>query len=241
MRREIIVIVAALFGVALTGSLGLWQLDRAAQKLALQAARDTRAGLPPLEAPLLARDAAGAASQHFRRVALSGRWIGERTVFLDNRPMDGKAGFIVVTPLLLDDGKAVLVQRGWLPRDFVDRTVLPRVPTPSGRIAIQGVVAPRLPRLFEFSAAASGPIRQNLDISSFASEFGLDLLPVSVVQRDGPEGPGSATDGLQRHWPAPATDVHRHHGYAFQWFALAAVIIVLYAWHRLIRPRFRRS
>jgi surfeit locus 1 family protein len=238
MRREIIVIVAALAGVALTARLGLWQLDRAAQKLAMQSALDTRAGLPPLDAALLARDPAAAEGQHFRRVSLSGRWIADRTVFLDNRPMDGKAGFIVVTPLVLDDGKAVLVQRGWLQRNFVDRTVLPRVQTPAGRVAVEGTVAPRLPRLFEFSAAASGTIRQNLDIAAFARESGLDLLPVSIVQR---VGPGSAADGLLRNWPAPASDVQKHHGYAFQWFALAAVIIVLYAWHRLIRPRFRRS
>ena len=238
MRRELIVLVAALAGVALTGRLGLWQLDRAAEKTALQTALDTRAGLPVLDAPRLAREPAAAEGQHFRRVEVAGRWVASRTVFLDNRPMDGKAGFIVVTPLLLDDGKAVLVQRGWLPRDFIDRTVLPRVQTPAERVAVEGTVAPRLPRLFEFSAAASGPIRQNLDIASFARESGLDLLPVAIVQRD---GPGSAADGLVRRWPAPATDVQKHHGYAFQWFALAAVIIVLYVWHRLIRPRFRRS
>ncbi len=238
MRRELVVMLAALAGVALTGRLGLWQLDRAEEKLAQQSALESRAGLSPLDAAGLARDPARGEAQHFRRVSLSGRWLAERTVFLDNRPMDGQAGFIVVTPLLLDDGKAVLVQRGWLRRNFVDRTVLPQVQTPPARVTVEGTVATRLPRLLEFSAAASGPIRQNLDIPSFARESGLNLLPVSVVQRD---GPGSAVDGLLRHWPAPATDVHKHHGYAFQWFALAAVIIVLYAWHRFIRPRFRRS
>ncbi len=237
MRRELVVIVAALAAVALTGRMGLWQLDRAAQKLELQATLDARTALPTLDARSLAREVAGAEAQQYRRVALGGRWLEDRTVFLDNRPIDGKVGFVVATPLALDDGRAVLVQRGWLPRNFAERTALPQVPTAPGRVSVEGTVALRLPRLFEFSAAASGPIRQNLDLPSFARESGLDLLPLVVVQQ---ESPGSPADGLVRRWPPPATDVQKHHGYAFQWFALAAVITVLYVWHRLIRPRFRR-
>ena len=238
MRRELVVIAAALLGVLLTGGLGLWQLDRAAQKLERQAALDARIALPPLEARSLARDPAAAASQQYRRVALHGRWLPERTVFLDNRPLEGRVGFVVVTPMALDDGKVVLVQRGWLPRNFGERTALAEVATPSGRVDVVGTVALRPPRLFEFSSASSGAIRQNLDLPSFARETGLDLLPLLVVQQD---SPGGLTDGLVRRTVPPANDVQKHHGYAFQWFALAAVIIVLYVWHRLIRPRYRRT
>jgi surfeit locus 1 family protein len=151
--------------------------------------------------------------------------------------MEGKVGFIVLTPLALDDGSAVVVQRGWVPRDFIERTSLPAVQTTPERATVEGTIALNPPRLFEFAATASGPIRQNLDLPAFARESGLALLPVIIVQR---EGPGGSADGLQRRWPAPAADVQKHHGYAFQWFALAAVIITLYVWHRLIRPRFRR-
>jgi surfeit locus 1 family protein len=238
MRRELVVIAAALVAVLLTGGMGLWQLDRAAQKLALQAALEARIALPPLDASSLARDAPTAEAQQYRRASLRGRWLQDRTVFLDNRPLDGRVGFVVVTPLALDDGKAVLVQRGWLPRNFGERAVLAEVTTPPGRVAVEGTVALRPPRLFEFSNASSGPIRQNLDLPSFARETGLDLLPLVVVQQ---ESQGGITDGLARRWPPPATDVQKHHGYAFQWFALAAVIIALYVWHRLIRPRFRRT
>jgi surfeit locus 1 family protein len=236
MRRELVVIVAALGAVALTARLGLWQLDRAQQKLAAQQALDARAALPPLDATSLAREPAAAEAQRYRKAAVSGRWLAERTVFLDNRPMEGRAGFVVVTPLALDDGGAVLVQRGWLPRDFADRTALPRVPTPAGRVSVAGTIATSPPRLFEFDGAASGPIRQNLEVAAFARETGLALLPVIVVQQDGP----GIADGLLRRWPAPAVDVQKHQGYAFQWFALAAAITLLYVWHRLIRPRVRR-
>ena len=104
-------------------------------------------------------------------------------------------------------------------------------------MTVTGRVAPPPSRLIEFDSTASGPIRQNLDIPAFARESGLRLLPLTVVQQD---GPGSAGDGLARHWPPPASDVQKHYGYAFQWFAMATVLAILYVWYRFIRPRRRR-
>jgi surfeit locus 1 family protein len=232
--RGAVVLLAALAATLLTARLGFWQLDRAAQKNALQASLEARSTQPPLDGAALAREPGAAEAQHFRRVVLQGRWLDARTVFLDNRQMDGKVGFFVVTPLALAaPGGAVLVQRGWVARDFTDRAALPALATPSGVVTVTGVVAPAPSRLFEFADSASGPIRQNLAIASFARESGLDLLPLSVMQQD---QAGAAPDGLVRHWPAPATDVQKHYGYAAQWFAIAAGIVFLYVWHRFIRP-----
>jgi len=232
--RAAVTLLATLAGVALAARLGFWQLDRAAQKIALQTSLEARSREPALDASSLARSPLAAEAQHHRRVSLRGRWLADRTVFLDNRQMDGKVGFFVVTPLALDPGSgAVLVQRGWAPRHFTSRTELPPLTTPEGIVAVDGIVAPGPSRLFEFADAASGPIRQNLDIASFARDTGLDLLPLSVLQVD---APGSTADGLLRHWPAPAADVQKHYGYAFQWFALAAGVAILYVWHRFIRP-----
>jgi surfeit locus 1 family protein len=238
--RRWVVLLAALAGVALALRLGAWQLDRAAQKLALQAALDERAGLPALGAADLAVTAADAAAQHFRPVRLSGRWIVERTVFLDNRQMNGRPGFFAVTPLQLDGRpEAVLVQRGWVARDFIDRTRLPALPTAAGPVEVRGLVAPPPARLYEFGADAEGPIRQNLDLAAYARETGLALLPLSVWQSDAPgSGPG---DRLRRDWSRPAVDVHKHQGYAFQWFALAALMTGLYVWFQLVRPRLRSA
>jgi surfeit locus 1 family protein len=232
--RAVAMLLAALVGVALAARLGVWQLDRAAQKVALQAHREARSREPALDNLSLARAPLAAEAQHDRRASVRGRWLSARTVFLDNRQMDGKVGFYVVTPLALDPGPGVvLVQRGWAPRDFAMRAALPQVVTPEGAVAIEGIVAPAPSPLFQFADVASGPIRQNLEIASFARETGLDLLPLSILQQD---APGSAAGGLLRRWPAPATDVQKHYGYAFQWFAIAAGIAILYVWHRFIRP-----
>ena len=235
--RNALVLLATLLSVGVAARLCLWQLDRAAQKEALQAAQQSRSGLPPLDEGSLARSAEGAAVQRHRSVRLQGQWLAERTVFLDNRQMKGRPGFYVVTPLRLQGGNdAVLVQRGWAPRDMQERTRLPPVATPATMVEVLGRIAPPPSRLYEFAGQDAGSIRQNLDIVEFAREASLSLRPLSVVQTDSPD---TAGDGLLREWPQPAADVHKHYGYAFQWFALGALMTGLYVWFQLVRPRLR--
>lgn len=231
--RRWLVLLAALLAAALTARLGLWQLDRAAQKIALQAAIDAEAARPVLTNAQL-----GEEGQLHRRVTLRGRWMVERTVWLDNRPMDGHTGFFVVTPLRLagrDD--AILVQRGWAPRNQLDRQQLPPLVTPAGEITVEGRLAASPSRLYELGEGSTGTIRQNLDPAAFAVESGLKLLPLTVVQTaaDTPD------DTLLRHWPAPDLGLQKHYGYAFQWFALCALIVGLYVWFQLLRPWLRRQ
>ena len=233
-QRGWLVTAVAMATALLTARLGWWQLDRAAQKTAVQAALDERSRLPAIDSAALASRAEAAPMQHHRPVNLTGRWSAAHTVYLDNRQMNGRPGFYVLTPLRLTDGSAVLVQRGWMPRDFQDRSRFAAVPTPEGPIEIVGRIAPPPARLYEFSSVEGGPIRQNLDIDAYASETGLALRPLSVLLADSAD---SAGDGLQRDWPAPSSGVAKNHGYAAQWFALSALIVVLYVWFQLIQPR----
>ena len=238
-RRSVVVLLATLVGVTLTANLGAWQLRRATQKVALQSALDTRAQMPALSASeAMAGGVDRAASLHYRAVHLRGRWVVDRSVWLENRQMQGRVGFYLVTPLQLEGrAEAVLVQRGWAPRDQQDRTRVPELPAPAGTIEVEGHIAPPPARLYEFSAAASGVIRQNLDLDGFAAETHLRLLPWSLQQS---ASPAVADDGLMREWPRPAVDVQKHYGYAFQWFALCALMAGLYVWFQLVRPRLRR-
>lgn len=231
-----VILVAAIAAAAATARLGAWQWDRAAQKEALQAAIDSRGALPPAGAAELAATAAdGGAALLNRQVVVHGRWLAERTLFLDNRVMNTHPGFIVVTPLQWPGG-TVLVQRGWVARDAADRTRLPALATPAGEVEVRGRVAAWPSRLYEFAASASGPIRQNIDLDAFAAESGLALLPVTVLEQ------GAADDAaLLRDWPRPAADAHKNYGYAAQWWAMSAAIVGLYVWYQLVRPRLRRG
>ena len=235
-NRAWVVLAATLLVMALTARLGVWQLARAAQKEALQSNLDSRRVLPPLPVADLARTAEAAALQHHRRIAVTGRWLPQHTVFLDNRQFNGRPGFCMLTPLEMAPGDVVLVQRGWAPRDGRDRSRLPEVPTAAGPVLIEARIAPPPGRLYSFATEDRGLLRQNIDLADFALETGLVLRPLSLLQVDA--GPA---DGLVRNWPAPAVDVHKHYGYAFQWFALCALCAVLYVWFQLIRPRRRAA
>ena len=232
-------LLATVLGVALSAGLGSWQLKRAAQKITIQSALESRALLPVLSAADLARDADAAALQHHRPARLRGHWVAEHTVFLENRQMNARVGFYVVTPLQLEGRpEAVLVQRGWVVRNLNDRSLLPPIATPAGPVEVEGLIAPPPARLYEFSTVAAGVIRQNLDPAAFALETGLRLAPLSLQQHD---SAGTAGDGLLRQWPRPAAGVQKHYGYAFQWFALSALMAGLYVWFQLLRPRRKRD
>jgi surfeit locus 1 family protein len=233
--RAAVILLATVIGVTITANLGAWQLRRAAQKVALQDARDERGKLPAVTTADLATTPAQAEAQHYRPARLRGRWLPERNVFLENRQVTGgRVGFYLVTPLALDGRQdAVLVQRGWVPRDQRDRTLLPPVATPGGTVEVEGTIAPPPARLYEFAPSLGGLIRQNLDPGEFATETGLRLAPVSVQQV---ATAATVGDGLVRDWPRPAVDVQRNYGYAFQWFAMCALMTGLYVWFQLVRP-----
>ena len=221
---------AAILVVALTFSLGQWQLRRAAQKQNLQLAIETQSNQFILNAQDLALEKNSLAVVH-RRVTLKGIWRAEHTVFLDNRQMNGKSGFIAITPLVLDGtGQIILVQRGWALRNFADRTKLPDIQTPVGLVTVHGRIAPPPSKLYEFKGAESGRIRQNIDISALSREIDLPLMPVSMIQT------GPANEGLLRDWAAPNVGIDKHYGYAFQWFGLCALMVGLYVWFQIINP-----
>ena len=79
---------AALAGVLLTGSLGVWQMSRAAQNIALQQSIEERQKMPPLDGAALVSGRAVDGLVH-RRAVLRGSWLARQTVFLDNRQMNG--------------------------------------------------------------------------------------------------------------------------------------------------------
>ena len=239
--RTVVALVAAAAAIALTVSLGNWQLRRAEEKLALQAAWDRAAQVAPLT--VTGGDVAAVADRLPLRVRLRGRFLVEHEVWLDNRQMDGQAGLMLVAPLRLADGAVVLVNRGFARRDPRDRARLPEVARPQGEVAVEGIAvahSARVLQLGENAPAVGGAlVWQNLDYGEFERASGLAVARWIVQQTDG------ADDGLLRHWPRLSTGVDKHHGYALQWFALAALITSLTAFFGLRalrrRPPVERS
>jgi surfeit locus 1 family protein len=233
-----LVLLAALVSVIITSSLGLWQLSRASQKEAIAANIVLRQAQPALSnAALLAtaNNAADVMTQtHYRAARITGRWLNQHTVFLDNRQMQGHVGFFVLTPFqLADNGSVLLVQRGWVPRQFNDRNALPNVTAPDAEQTVDVMMTPPPARLYQFKGEDSGKLRQNIEMTAFAREKNLALLPFAAQQMNH----ASLNDGLLRDWPRVNTGVEKHYGYAFQWFGLAALIVLLTVWFQFIKPR----
>ncbi len=245
--RFVAITLATLVALVVTASLGRWQLRRAADKEAYQTQLDARAALPPLDGRSVLAPPSSAAHDALlhRTVALQGEWLPQYTVYLDNRQQHGRPGFYVLTPLHLEGGpsasgqpQTVLVQRGWVPRNFESRTALPPVDTPAGLVQVHGRIAAQPARLMELQAPADASgtsrIRQNLDTDSFAREIGQSLAALTVVQT------GAASEGLARDWPVVGSGVEKHYGYAFQWFGLCGLIAILYVWFQIVRRTLRR-
>lgn len=223
--RTAIALVAAVAGIAATVALGNWQTRRAEQKLALEAQWDAALALAP--AVLDAGSVPSVVQRLPARVRAEGEFLHDKSVWLDNRQLDGRAGLWLATPLRSADGTVVLVLRGWAARDPADRARLPQPMQPAGRVAVEGIALAQAPRLYELgSPQTSGPLPavwQNLDLPAYQAASGLTVAPLVLMQTS------DLADGLERRWARPASGVDKHRGYAFQWYALAATLAVLTA------------
>ena len=221
--------LAALAGIAVTVALGNWQLGRAAEKRELKARWEARAAAPPIEIPageLPAQDA------ELRRVGARGVFEPRYAVYLDNRIRRGVPGYHVVMPLRIEGGERhVLVNRGWIART-ADRSELPQVRTPRESVSISGIGVVPGQRMLELSEKViEGRIWQNLTIERYRQTMPINIQPFLIRQDS------ALDDGLVREWEPPGFGIDRHYGYAFQWFALAATLLVFYAVTRFRRKR----
>jgi len=222
---------AAVAAITLFVAAGNWQRGRMNAKESDRAAVDAAASQAPVPLP----DADDWAAWRWRRVVATGTWRGATQLLIDNRIVDGRAGFDVVTPLALDDGRAVLVDRGWMPAGAGEARV-PRVDAPSGRVTVEGRVVVPPVRYLELGAttAASGNVWQNLDPSRIAAATGLKLLPI-VIEQD----PAAPADGLVRRWSPAGPDATTHRVYMLQWYSFAALVAVLWIAFTVKRLRKR--
>ena len=216
-----------LLGIAL----GMWQLARADYKISLRQAVEAASELEPLRNIDFFSRLPNTSDEN-RRVQLHGHWLAAQTLYWDNIPMAGQTGFIVLTPLKLTGVEGiVLVQRGWIPRNFQDRTQLHAIDTPEGEIVVDGVVTHWPSQRIALGVSEQGQIRQNPLLVEYRTLLGNHLVSVTVRQS------GSASQGMLRDWARPDDGVNMHKGYAFQWFSLSALAAAYYFWFQIVKRK----
>ena len=213
-----------LLGLGILTSLGVWQLQRAAEKSEILHNYEIQKNSPPV--------ALGASIDDFSRLRFrvaeaNGVYDAEKQFLLDNQIRNGQAGFSVLTPLRLsvDGNKAVLVDRGWLPLGLT-RQLLPDVVIEQNKVQITGSLYVPFGKSFSLGEMDAGGIGwprviQYMEFSEISERLGYDLLPVII--RLSPD----AAEGYLREWaPLPFTPA-RHIAYAVQWFGLALALLVI--------------
>ncbi len=208
--------------------LGYWQLDRAEGKQVLLEQQNFRRNQQPIQ---LDENYDTVGDLRYRPVVLKGIYDVEHQFLIDNQIVNGKVGFFVFTPLHIQFSKhSVLVNRGWLPLG-IDRNNLPQVYMDVKEVTVTGIID-RFPSVgFKLDGAGTPSqgwpaIVQVVDESILSEVLGYSLLPFQILlDRD-------ASQGYYRHWVFKSSmPPSKHRAYAFQWFALATTLTILFFWY----------
>jgi cytochrome oxidase assembly protein ShyY1 len=209
--------------VALGIALGQWQTRRAVEKETIAGRLMQREAAPLLDLNAVRPSVDEA---EYRRVVVRGEFLPGWPVYLDNRPYQDRAGFYILMPFRIAGSDLhLLVARGWAQRNPIERLKLPEFATPRGQIEIRGVVRRNPGHLLQLGDAPAirpNAVLQNLDIRQFAQASKLNMMPILVEQTS------DTQDGLVRDWPQPSSGSERNRGYAFQWYALAAMAFLFF-------------
>lgn len=216
-----VVVVGALFVF-----LGVWQLGRLEERQNDNAALSARFAEDPAPLTTLLSESAGSSSEiEYRRARAAGVFDADNEVLIRSQVYLGSAGFHVITPLILANGDAVLVNRGWVPLSL-ETVPVAQAPPPAGQVSVEGWVRlsqerPALGR--EDPPDGRLSTLNRIDIERIGNQVDYPLVPFYLIAS------GIQTTEL----PVPVdlpdfADEGPHLAYAIQWFGFAAVLFVGY-------------
>jgi len=202
--------------------LGFWQLQRLEDRRERNDAIVVRTAEPVVLVNDLVSVSDGFAvgeALQFRVVQATGVYEPDDEVLVRNRTFDGSPGYWVLTPLRLDDGDAVMVNRGWIPNDL-ETSPAP----PSGEVRVQGLVEPtRTAEGLQRADPADGVLTEvsRPDLARLSQQIAYPLLPV-LIQLEGQE---PAIGDTPRILPRPELNDGPHLSYAVQWLIFTMIAV----------------
>ena len=205
-------------------ALGFWQLGRAEEKQQILDLNNKRQTMPVLELDRIPEDLS---ELEFRKLSISGRYLNDYQIYVDNKRFDGRIGYQIVTPLRLNNSDfVILVNRGWL-ASTGNREILPKIPQMTGQVQLTGTIKVRTRdiasihdhnRLGEDWPALvlwPDPISLNKDIPG-------NVAPFVFLQDELPQ------DEFKRKWVLVSSLPEKSISYAVQWFSFAALLMIIY-------------
>jgi cytochrome oxidase assembly protein ShyY1 len=201
-------------------NLGFWQLRRLDQRQAFNAVVEARYDAPPVSLDELVVPGVDPSDIEWRPVTASGTYLPDEEIEVVNRSQGGRAGFNTVVPLRLDDGRILLVNRGFEPLD----AAVP--PVPALDVTVTGRLRPsQQRRLGQLSDPADGDLAevQRVDIGRLAPQLPGEVVPmyVDLIESD-PAEPQPFPEPVM----APELGEGNHLSYAVQWFIFSAAAAV---------------
>ena len=206
-------------------SLGWWQLDRAEEKRDIERQVSEAMSRAPLDINLAALDQLP--GQIYRPAVLQGRFDNDRQYLWDNKTSNGKPGYQVLTPFLLDGSdRIVMVNRGWVPI-LGRRDEFPDIAVDTNSLKIRGVIkqpsnAIQLAASDRTLAPVYPHLVQAFEPSVIAVELKQPVAPV-LIELDAAD-----KQGFVRDWQPYYGKIGKHVGYAIQWFLMALIVVFLY-------------
>lgn len=200
--------------------LGFWQLQRAEQKQQMVQAEAALA----LQQPVVWHTQ-DAFPVQYQRIKVQGRYLPD-IFLLDNQHQQHRFGYDILSPLLFDDGSVLLVDRGWFAGDETRRS-FPQVNTPTKALTVRGsayfpsknpwILGPNIEK-----KADQLTIIENLDAKIVSQILQKKVYPF-IIRLDQEE-----EHGFIRQWAIVSMPPQRHVAYAWQWFAMALVLFIIF-------------
>jgi cytochrome oxidase assembly protein ShyY1 len=199
--------------------LGLWQLRRLDEKREIKAAVEAKQDQPAVPV----QDALGQDDPEYVSVIAAGTYRDDDTFVVENRTFNGASGAWVLTPLALDGGEVVVVNRGFLGYD--ERGEIAPPPAPAGEVEVQGVVMEG-ERRGRFGADdpddGTLPILARVDLEQVRELVGYDVAPIYVQRTSSTPDEGPSTPELVALGPIEPSE-GPHLAYAVQWFTFTTI------------------
>jgi cytochrome oxidase assembly protein ShyY1 len=226
MKRALLHLLVCL-AVAAMVAFGFWQLDRLDAKKKLNQEIQSRVDSPllPVEAIVSHLDPWSIGdSIKFRKVFSEGEYQDEDSVLIRNRSLNGSPGYWLLTPLLLGEGIAVVVNRGWLPISAKDYS-----PEPIGEVYVSGLIRETKKASGLQRDDPSGEILESLarpNLERYQEQLGYKILPIYIQLEY--QDPAQVVSEVPVLLKVPSFDEGPHRNYAIQWFLFATVFAVGY-------------